>query len=146
MAGRSFNRKTQRSAQCADNTSTLTANHMTTRLLITAFALLLAGCEIPGMGPDPRVAQREADAKAIGSACRHGLRSIEDCYTLNDKAPKAAVFTGWKEMDEYMRENKIEGVPSTIAKPAPAPAEEIIETAPASAKSNSKPTAKVSAK
>jgi hypothetical protein len=121
---------------------------MTTRLIITALALLLAGCEIPGMGPDPRIAQREADAKAIGSACRHGLRSIEDCYTLNDKAPKAAVFTGWKEMDEYMRENKIEGVPSTIAKPAPAPAptEEVIEEAPATAKSDSKPTAKASSK
>ncbi len=121
---------------------------MTKRLLIIAFALLLAGCEIPGMGPDPRIAQREADAKAIGSACRHGLRSIEDCYTLNDKAPKAAVFTGWKEMDEYMRENKIEGVPSTIAKsaPAPVPAEEVIEEAPATTKSDSKPTAKASSK
>jgi hypothetical protein len=25
-------------------------------------------------------------AKAIGSACRHALRGIEDCYTLNEKA------------------------------------------------------------
>ena len=121
---------------------------MTTRLLITAFALLLAGCEIPGMGPDPRIAQREADAKAIGGACRHGLRSIEDCYTLNEKAPKAAVFTGWKEMDEYMRENKIEGVPSTIAKPAPmtAPAEEVIDEAPTATKADSKSSTKASAK
>ena len=90
---------------------------MTTRLLITAFALLLAGCEIPGMGPDPRIAQREADAKAIGSACRHGLRSIEDCYMLNEKAPKAAVFTGWKEMDEYMRENKLETIVPQLPPP-----------------------------
>ena len=114
---------------------------MTTRLLITALALLLAGCEIPGMGPDPRIAQREADAKAIGSACRHGLRSIEDCYNLNEKASKAAIFTGWREMDEYMRENKIDGVPSTMAKPAAAPAEEIIEE-PATAKADAKSTAK----
>ena len=119
---------------------------MTTRLLITALALLLAGCEIPGMGPDPRIAQREADAKAIGSACRHGVRSIEDCYTLNEKASKAAIFTGWREMDEYMRENKIEGVPSTMAKPAPAPAEEIIEEAPAAGKSDAKPTTKAASK
>lgn len=83
---------------------------MTPRLLlIPAIALLLAACDIPGMGPDPRIAQREADAKAIGGACRHALRGIEDCYRLNEKASKTAVFEGWKEMDQYMRDNKIEG-------------------------------------
>jgi hypothetical protein len=83
---------------------------MTPRLLlIPAIALLLAACDIPGMGPDPRIAQREADAKAIGGACRHALRGIEDCYRLNEKASKTAVFDGWKEMDQYMRDNKIEG-------------------------------------
>lgn len=119
---------------------------MTTRLLITALALLLAGCEIPGLGPDPRVAQREADAKAIGSACRHGLRSIEDCYSLNEKASKAAIFTGWREMDEYMRENKIDGVPSTISNPSAAPDEGIIEESPANAKSEAKLNAKTGSK
>lgn len=98
---------------------------MTLRLIITTVALLLAGCDIPGMGADPRITQREADAKAIGGACRHGLRSIEDCYSLNEKASKADMFTGWKDMDQYMRENKIEGVSATIAKTAPK--EEIIE-------------------
>lgn len=93
---------------------------MTQRLLlITLTALLLAGCEIPGMGPDPKAVKKEADAKAIGSACRHGLRSIEDCYTLNTTASKADMFTGWKDMDLYMRENKIEGVPATVVKAAP---------------------------
>ena len=82
---------------------------MNLRLLIPAIALLLAGCDIPGLGPDPRIAQREADAKAIGGACRFGLRSIEDCYSLNEKASKADMFTGWKDMDQYMRENKMEG-------------------------------------
>lgn len=71
---------------------------------------------------DPKIAQREAEAKAIGSACRHGLRSIEDCYSLNEKASKSAVFAGWKEMDLYMRENKIEGVPPQGLKPPPPPA------------------------
>jgi hypothetical protein len=98
---------------------------MTLRLLIIAIALLLSGCEIPGMGPDPRIAKREADAKAIGSACRHGLRSIEDCYSLNESASKADIFTGWKDMDEYMRENKIEGVRATVVQAEPE--EEIVE-------------------
>lgn len=99
---------------------------MILRLLITASAVLLAGCEIPGLGPDPKIAQREAEAKAIGGACRYGLRSIEDCYTLNEKASKADMFTGWKDMDAYMRENKIEGVKAS-AVVAHEPVEEFID-------------------
>ena len=98
---------------------------MNFRHLLLAVALLLAACEIPGLGPDPRVAQREADGKAIGGACRHALRGLEDCFALNEKALKTAVFEGWKEMDQYMRENKIEGVAPKEVK-APPPEEEII--------------------
>lgn len=98
---------------------------MTPRLLlIPAIALLLAACDIPGMGPDPRIAQREADARAIGGACRHALRGIEDCYRLNEKASKTAVFDGWKDMDQYMRDNKIEGQRPSVGE---AEKEEIIE-------------------
>ena len=86
-------------------------------LAATALVLLLSGCDkIPGLGPDPRVAQRDAEAKAIGGACRHALRGLEDCYTLNPKAPKAQVFAGWKDMDAYMRENNIQGSPSVLGK------------------------------
>ncbi|PWW48940.1 hypothetical protein [Melaminivora alkalimesophila] len=82
--------------------------------LLGATLLSLAGCDIPGLGPDPRVLQREAEARAIGGACRHALRGLEDCFTLNPKAPKALVFAGWKDMDQYMRENKLEGTPSVL--------------------------------
>ena len=85
-------------------------------LFPAALALLLSGCEIPGLGPDPRIAQREADGKAIGAACRHAMRGIEDCYGLNGKALKTSIFEGWKEMDQYMRENKIEGIAPKEAK------------------------------
>ena len=86
-------------------------------MVAAALVSLLSGCDqIPGMGPDPRIAQREEEAKAIGGACRHALRGLEDCYALNPKANKAAVFTGWKDMDQYMRENKIEGTPSVLGK------------------------------
>ena len=85
------------------------------RLVCLALLLApLAGCEIPGLGPDARTLQREAEAKAIGGACRHALRGLEDCFTLNPKAGKAAIFAGWKDMDLYMRENKIEGAPSVL--------------------------------
>ena len=114
----------QRSGNPADTTHNRTNRTMNARLLIATLALLLAACDIPGLGPDPRIAQREADGKAIGGACRHALRGIEDCYALNEKALKTAVFEGWKEMDVYMRENKIEGVPPKEAKAEPV--EEII--------------------
>ena len=84
--------------------------------LATPLWLLLAGCDIPGLGPDPRVAQREAESQAIGGACRHALRGLEDCFTLNPKASKSAVFAGWKDMDAYMRDNKLEGAPSVLGR------------------------------
>jgi hypothetical protein len=84
------------------------------RLVPLAFALaaaLLAGCEQLGIdSPEKIAAVREAEGKAIGGACRHAARAIEDCYALNKKADKAAVFNGWREMNDYMRENKIEPV------------------------------------
>lgn len=102
-------------------------------LLIPTLALLLAACDIPGLGPDPRIAQREAEGKAIGGACRYAVRGIEECYRMNPKAPKTAIFDGWREMDQYMRENKIEGQPpeggddagGTDKQPAAAPAKPV---------------------
>lgn len=79
-----------------------------------SLVLLLAGCDIFGESAESVAARREAEGKAVGSACRHAMRAIEDCYALNPKAPKASVFAGWREMDEYMRENKLEGVAPTI--------------------------------
>jgi hypothetical protein len=60
-------------------------------------------------------------SRCIGGACRHALRGLEDCYVLNPKAAKASVFAGWKDMDAYMRENKIEGTPSVLGKAEPKP-------------------------
>ena len=90
--------------------------HRRTAIWALLAPLLLAGCDIPGLGPDPRTVQREAEAQAVGGACRHALRGLEDCYTLNPKASKASVFAGWKDMDGYMRENKLEGAPSVLGK------------------------------
>jgi hypothetical protein len=119
---------------------------MIARLLLLALLLSLAGCDnIAALMADPKVAQRIADSKAIGSACRYGMRSIEDCYALNEKASKAAVFDGWKEMDQYMRDNKIDGVASKGVKPG-APVEEIIEEKASDSVPRDKPKAKPSEK
>lgn len=66
--------------------------------------------------PAKQAERREADGRAIGAGCRHTQRSLEDCYAANPRAAKAAIFAGWREMDEYMRENNIPAAP-----PAPAP-------------------------
>ncbi len=71
----------------------------------------LAGCDALGIeSADKVAASREADGKAIGGACRHAGRAIEDCYVVYKKAERAAVYAGWREMNDYMRENKIEAV------------------------------------
>jgi hypothetical protein len=88
------------------------------RRLLLALAILstLAGCDQLGIEAASVTAARvEADGKAVGAACRHGGRAIEDCFTLNRKVDKAAIYAGWREMDDYMRENKIDVVPATLA-------------------------------
>jgi hypothetical protein len=79
-------------------------------------ALILSGCERIGIAdPVKEAANRESDARATGGACRHAGRALEDCYAINPDAGRAAVFAGWKEMNDYMRENKIEDVKPVIA-------------------------------
>lgn len=81
------------------------------RLSLLVAAALVAGCDMLGIESAQAAAERrEADGKAIGGACRHAGRAIEDCYALNRKADRAAVFAGWREMNDYMRENKIDSV------------------------------------
>lgn len=99
-------------------------------VLVACLPLLatLASCDLLGIESATTVAaKRDAEGKAIGGACRHAGRAIEDCYTLNRKADKGAVFAGWREMNDYMRENKIDAVvpvlpPPGAAASAPKPA------------------------
>jgi hypothetical protein len=92
---------------------------MRLRLLALTCLTLLAACDQLGIeSPQKEMERKEADAKAVGSACRQAGRAIEDCYNLNPKASKSAVFGGWREMDEYMRENKLEVVTPTVPPPS----------------------------
>lgn len=89
--------------------------HLLRILLIALVATGLAGCDLLGIETTSQIAARkEAEGKAIGSACRHAVRSIEDCFESNPRAGKAAVFAGWKEMDQYMRENAVVGMPRSL--------------------------------
>jgi hypothetical protein len=123
-------------------------------LLLASALLALSGCDQLGIESASAVAaRREADGKAIGGACRHAGRAIEDCYVLNRKADRAAIYSGWREMNEYMTENKLEPVepqldPDTrvAARSTPAPDASEDDTgadsagdAPGSAKPGAKP-------
>lgn len=99
-------------------------------LLLLLPLTLLAGCNNPfgGESAETVAARKEAESKAVGGACRHAGRAIEDCFALNKRADKAAVFAGWREMNDYMRDNKIDAVApqgaTTVAEAAAPKAEE----------------------
>ena len=83
--------------------------------ILLAILSTLAGCDQLGLEAASVTAARvEADGKAVGAACRHGGRAIEDCFTLNKRVDKAAIYAGWRDMDDYMRENKLEAVVPTL--------------------------------
>lgn len=80
-------------------------------LLPIVIALPLSACEQLGIEtPAQTTARQEAEGKAVGGACRHAGRALEDCYKSSAKISKAAIYSGWRDMDAYMRENKIEVV------------------------------------
>lgn len=95
-------------------------------IAVVILALPLAGCEMLGMEDPAKVAAvKEAEGKAIGGACRHSGRALEDCYVMNPKAQKAAIYAGWRDMDAYMRDNNIQAVvPDLVDAPAGAKAPE----------------------
>lgn len=93
-----------------------------TRLILLLCMPLLASCDmlydvldIPD--PQARAAAAEAEGRAIGGGCRHSGRSLEDCYAMNAQVSKAAVFNGWREMNDYMIANNLPEVPSQLAPP-----------------------------
>lgn len=79
--------------------------------LISLLLLPLTGCDRLGIAdPAKEAAARDEEGKAVGGACRQSGRALEDCFTLNPTALKASVFNGWKDMNDYMMQNKIETV------------------------------------
>ncbi|QEI07345.1 hypothetical protein FXN63_16965 [Pigmentiphaga aceris] len=90
------------------------------RGLLRVFAIAgltsLAACDYLGLQSSTQLEARlGAEGKAVGGACRHAGRALEDCYMLNPRVPKAPIFEGWREMNNYMIENKIEVVSPDLA-------------------------------
>jgi hypothetical protein len=115
-----------------------------TSLLFVAL-LALSGCDqiTQKMGledPSKKEARLEPDGKAVGSACRQSGRAIEDCYAIYTWLPKSSIFSGWKEMDEYMRENKLETIVPQLPPPEGPGAKKKKVAVPAESKEEAKPT------
>ncbi|MEI7429237.1 MAG: hypothetical protein WCL27_02200 [Betaproteobacteria bacterium] len=103
-----------------------------TTLITLAIAMGISGCDLiqQQMGiedPVAKAAKADAEGKAVGGACRQSGRAIEDCYSIYSWLPKAATYEGWRDMDAYMRDNKLETIepqlppvaaPGTKKKPA----------------------------
>ena len=83
--------------------------------------VLLSGCDKGDSNSEAArdLSIKEGNARATGSACRQAGRALEDCYILNPESDRASVFAGWKDMNDYMRENKIEDVKPVLERPKP---------------------------
>ncbi len=68
-------------------------------------------------GREARAERYHEEGKAVGNACRHAGRAIEDCYTIYSWLPRAGIFEGWREMDKYMRKHSLETVKPTLPPP-----------------------------
>ena len=93
-------------------------------LLALPLTLALTGCDIiqQQMGiedPTEKAAKADAEGRAVGGACRQSGRAIEDCYSIYSWLPKAAIYQGWRDMDSYMRENKLDTVEPQLPPPQP---------------------------
>lgn len=96
-----------------------------TLLTVMAVAVTLPGCDLiqQQMGiedPATKAAKADAEGRAVGGACRQSGRAIEDCYAIYSWLPKASTYEGWRDMDAYMRENKLETVEPQLP-PVPPP-------------------------
>ena len=92
--------------------------------LLGALTVSLQACDViqQELGiEDPAANAERADAegRAVGGACRQSGRAIEDCYSIYAWLPKASIYEGWRDMDAYMRENKLETIAPQLPPPQP---------------------------
>ncbi|MBB5019988.1 hypothetical protein HNQ59_003296 [Chitinivorax tropicus] len=71
--------------------------------------------------------RKQREAKAVGAGCRLSGRSLEDCYKRNPRADRAEVYSGWREMHDYMMQKKIDNIAPPADEPKPDPKTEAAE-------------------
>ena len=100
------------------------ASSLRASLIAVALSLALSACDMlqQQFGIESQAAKdarADADGKAVGGACRQSGRAIEDCYSIYSWLPRASVYEGWRDMDAYMRDNKLETVEPQLPPVAP---------------------------
>lgn len=95
---------------------------MALRFLFLAF-LLLTGCDqiYQRLGLEDiekKEATQDGEGRAVGSACRQAGRAIEDCYSIYYWLPKASIFAGWRDMNDYMQSNDLKVVVPVLPPPS----------------------------
>ncbi|WP_145927089.1 hypothetical protein [Jeongeupia sp. USM3] len=92
---------------------------ISSRLALLLLLLPLTACDqVTGL-----LNKQQDNGKAIGAACRHSGRALEDCYLRNPRVAKADIYAGWKEMNEYMLAKKMDTVPAPTDSTDQPPAE-----------------------
>ncbi|HEX4844199.1 MAG TPA: hypothetical protein VFV57_11050 [Limnobacter sp.] len=89
-------------------------------LMVAGTATMLSSCDlsqIPGLDGKLSI----EDSKAVGAACRHSGRALEDCFALNPNTHPSGVFEGWRDMNDYMLANQIDVVKPEVKPSAYAP-------------------------
>ena len=91
---------------------------------VGAVLLSVSGCDMvqQKLGIEDlaaKAAKADAEGRAVGGACRQSGRAIEDCYSIYSWLPKASIYEGWRDMDAYMRDNKLETITPQLPPPAP---------------------------
>jgi hypothetical protein len=71
--------------------------------------------------PAAKAARDDVDGQAVGGACRVSGRAIEDCYAIYSWLPRPSIYSGWREMDAYMRENSLETIVPQLPPVQPPP-------------------------
>ena len=119
-----------------------------TFLIASAMLFSLAGCDMiqQQLGIEDlnaKAARADAEGKAVGGACRQSGRAIEDCYSIYSWLPKSAIYEGWRDMDAYMRDNKLETVePQLPPVSAPGTKRKVTTVEDTAAKTTAKTTEK----
>ena len=89
---------------------------------ILILSLSLGACDYVARFTKSKQTPEEAKAEgvALGAGCRQVGQSLEDCYVRNPGALKAGIFTGWKDMHEYMAAKSIDTVKPPVPEPTDA--------------------------
>lgn len=108
-------------------------------LMVASAATMLSSCDlsqIPGLDGKLSI----EDSKAVGAACRHSGRALEDCFAMNPNTYQSGVFEGWRDMNDYMVANGLDVVKPQIRNSAFKPEQTSMspgaQTAPAQPDSN----------